>query len=184
VYDYPTVQRLTEWVQTALSGSLVSDALENIDVRVAAIQALADKYSLSPFLNGHVAPNGNVRTNGHVANGEVTTNGDVTTNGHVTTNGPVTPEEDIEAGPLSRVIFITGTTGALGCHMLHQLAQETSVARIYAMGRASDTEHLRDRQRSALEGRGLSGVILQTPRIVLIPAETLDNVPEKILEEV
>lgn len=154
VYDFPTVQLLTTWVQAASSDSLEFKTLKDIDTRVAAMQALADKYSPLQFPNSHIPHNE-----------------------HVTSGGA-------EAKHLPRVILITGTTGSLGCHMLHQLAQDTSVARIYAIGRASDVKHLRERQHSALEGRGLSGSLLKDPRIVLIPAETLDDVPDDILQEV
>ena len=217
VYDCPTVERLTAWVQAALSGLRNSDALKDVETRVTAIQELADKYSVFHLSNGHVL-NGNVTTNGDVAldknvttNGHVALNGDVTTNGHialdedVTTNGHVALDGNVTTNghvalngdgttnghvngnieePLSRGVLITGTTGSLGSHMLHQLAQDTSIAGIYALGRASDIKHLRERQRSALESRGLSGEILKNPKIVLIPAETLNDVPEEILEEV
>ena len=155
VYDFPTVERLAAWVQTALSsGHLATDLEGSVDSHVAVMQALADKYSL------HGPPSDTSTVATGISNGVV--------------GNPSLP----------RVILITGTTGALGCHMLQQLALDTHVHRIYAVGRASDEEQLRARQRAALKDRGLSTDILDGSKIVMFAAEVLGDIAEDKRAEV
>ena len=156
VYDYPTVERLAAWVQTALSSDHLATNLESsIDSHVAVMQALADKYSLHGPPSDASTVVATRISNGVVGNSS-----------------------------LPRVILITGTTGALGCHMLQQLALDTHVHRIYAVGRASDEEQLRARQRAALKDRGLSTDILDGSKIVMFAAEVLGDIAEDKRAEV
>ena len=71
------------------------------------------------------------------------------------------------------VVLITGTTGAIGTSMLAQLAEVSSVARIYAFNRTSshDSSTLRERQAASLKGRGYDAKILDRGTIVLVEGD-------------
>lgn len=71
------------------------------------------------------------------------------------------------------VVFITGTTGAIGASMLAQLAEIPSVTRIYAFNRVSGdgSPTLRERQAMSLKQRGYDAGILDRGVIVLVEGD-------------
>ena len=153
VYNFPTIGRLTIWMQTVLScGQPTTNSTSSLESHIAAIRALADKYRLQALPHQSSAT--------------------------------TCISNDIPDVSRPRVILITGTTGGLGCHMLHQLAQDTTIHRIYAMGRASDDDQLRARQRAVLEDRGLPTNILDDSRIILLAAEVMGEIAEERSAEV
>lgn len=83
-----------------------------------------------------------------------------------------------------RTLLITGTTGALGSHLFYQAAHNPKTQRIYALGRASCNAQLRQKQKEILESRGLSSDFLSKPTVLMVAAETWDDVPADILTEV
>jgi hypothetical protein len=145
VYDFPTVRRLTAWVESTLSGSTRSEPSPTIEGRIIAIQAMVDKYRLPPS---------------------------------------VEPARSVERQSAPKTLLITGTTGALGSHLLSQTAQDPTIQRIYALGRARSLAHLGEKHKMALESRGLSSELLNDPKVVLVVAETLDEVTVETLAEV
>lgn len=147
VYEFPTVQRLTEWVKVALSGSAGCELLDSTGSHITAIQAMVDKYSLP---------------------------------------SPPCESQQQSFGPqcAPRTLLITGTTGALGSHLLYQTAHDPKIKRIYALGRSPLHTHLQAKQKAILEFRGLSSEFLDSPKVVMVAAETLDNVPMETLTEV
>lgn len=71
------------------------------------------------------------------------------------------------------VVLVTGTTGALGCHLLAQLMVDPVVRRVYALNRVRrwDQISLFERQRLALLDRGLDPDILGTDKVHLLEAD-------------
>jgi len=69
--------------------------------------------------------------------------------------------------PLSTVL-ITGTTGSLGCHLLHQLIESTTVVRVIALNRRSSNFSLSHRQELALENEGLPRDDARSSKVVLV----------------
>jgi hypothetical protein len=145
VYDFPTVQRLTEWAKTVLSDSNCCGSSESIDNRITAIQDMVGKFSFPPRKS------------------------------QLESVGP-------QRAPI--VLLITGTTGALGSHMLSRAADDCRIRRIYALGRASCNAQLQAKQKVILESRGLSYKSLSGTKVVMVAAEKLDDVPAEILTEV
>ncbi|KAF9468229.1 hypothetical protein BDZ94DRAFT_1294300 [Collybia nuda] len=64
-------------------------------------------------------------------------------------------EASPDASPPLSTVLITGTTGSLGCHLLHQLIASTAVTNIIALNRISSQASLLRRQELALEKEGL-----------------------------
>jgi hypothetical protein len=61
----------------------------------------------------------------------------------------------VDDGASGMVVFITGTTGAVGCAALAQLARSPDVAKIYALNRSSRAGgSIEQRQRTAVEVQG------------------------------
>lgn len=78
--------------------------------------------------------------------------------------------------PTKDTILLTGTTGALGSNILAQLVASPLVARIYAFNRASGgSTPLLERQKTALQERGLDPSLVFSKKIVLVEG----NVSEK-----
>ncbi|THH15543.1 hypothetical protein EW146_g4948 [Bondarzewia mesenterica] len=83
-----------------------------------------------------------------------------------------------ESHRLEDAVLITGTTGALGCHLLHVLAGLPYISRIYAFNRAPrdiSAEVLFDRQWAAMESHGLDPSLLSTEKVVLLEADLTIN---------
>ncbi|KZT73191.1 acetyl-CoA synthetase-like protein [Daedalea quercina L-15889] len=76
------------------------------------------------------------------------------------------------AQPVKDVVLLTGTTGALGSHLLVKLAKNPEVKRVYALNRASRGQvSLRERQAKVLAERGLDASILDTDKVVLVEGD-------------
>ncbi|KAF9561000.1 acetyl-CoA synthetase-like protein [Agrocybe pediades] len=77
--------------------------------------------------------------------------------------------------PDGDIVLATGTTGALGAHLLTELVQAADVTRIYAVNRRSSTanvQSLKDRQKEVLLHRGLNpDSILTSGKLVLVEAD-------------
>jgi hypothetical protein len=92
--------------------------------------------------------------------------------------------------PSREVVLITGTTGAFGSHVLHQLLRSDSITGVYALNRASSTG-LRERQEGIFRELGLDVSVLNTPKLVLLEGNLStdklglnETVYSKLLDEV
>jgi FlaA1/EpsC-like NDP-sugar epimerase len=88
--------------------------------------------------------------------------------------------------PAKDTVLVTGTTGAIGSAVLAELAKSTKVARVYALNRKGTTL-LAERQKKALEDRGLDPAIADSPDVVLVEADLAQpnlGVSKELLEEV
>jgi aryl carrier-like protein len=86
------------------------------------------------------------------------------------------------------VTLITGTTGAVGASVLAELVSFPAVGRIYALNRKStDGRSLYERQKQALEDKGLDPVIIESPKINLLEGDLIVpgfNLENTVLEQV
>jgi hypothetical protein len=70
------------------------------------------------------------------------------------------------------VIIITGTTGSIGASVLCELVKSPEVHRIYAVNRrATNDLSLEERQKHALDSRGLDPSIADSSKVVLLEAD-------------
>ncbi|KZT07586.1 acetyl-CoA synthetase-like protein [Laetiporus sulphureus 93-53] len=96
-------------------------------------------------------------------------------------------EAALGARPHGDVVFVTGTTGSLGCHLLSQMAANPEVAVIYGFNRPARNQiPLFERQKAALADRGLDASILNTPKVVLLEGELAQpywGLPEETYDE-
>lgn len=145
IYQLPTIKRLAEWVTIALSGSADYESSNSTESRIAAVQAMVDKYSIAPC---------------------------------------ELKFQSVRPQCAPSTLLITGTTGALGSHLLCQTAHDSKVQRIYALGRASCNAQLQEKQKASLESRGLPSDFLSDPKVLMVAAETWDDVPAETLKEV
>lgn len=74
------------------------------------------------------------------------------------------------SAPLSDVVVLTGSTGALGTTLLAQLVQKDSVSKIYALNRKS-SKSLKKRQEESLVERGYDPAIASSPKVVLLEGD-------------
>ncbi|KAF8579177.1 acetyl-CoA synthetase-like protein [Ramaria rubella] len=85
-------------------------------------------------------------------------------------------------------VLVTGTTGALGSHLLAQLILLPEISRIYALNRRGrDGISLQARQRSSLEDRGLDVSLLASPKLVLVQTDVSQpalGLPDLLYNEV
>jgi hypothetical protein len=78
----------------------------------------------------------------------------------------------LSSSPSGSVVVLTGSTGAVGCAALAQLAASADIVRIYALNRrAADGTTLADRQLRALKEQGFSLNDEQWTKIKLVEAE-------------
>ena len=97
------------------------------------------------------------------------------------------PAQDINAAPAKleattpRVVLLTGSTGALGSHLLALLLQSPVVQLIYCLNRVSSSKSIPERQKEAFLSQGLDVASLHSDKIVLYegdvtkPGFGLDN---------
>ncbi|KAF8873111.1 acetyl-CoA synthetase-like protein [Infundibulicybe gibba] len=69
------------------------------------------------------------------------------------------------------VVIVTGTTGALGTHVLAALVESENVSRVIALNRPSDTLSIHARQRAALAKRGLNPDIASSAKVLLVQCD-------------
>ena len=83
-------------------------------------------------------------------------------------------------------IVVTGTTGALGSHLLAVLLESNAVERVWALNRKSK-EGLVERQRTSFEDKMLDASLLESDKLVLLEADLKDmnlGLEESIYQEV
>ncbi|KAJ7625813.1 putative nonribosomal peptide synthetase [Roridomyces roridus] len=69
------------------------------------------------------------------------------------------------------VVLLTGTTGALGSHILAMLLESASVQRVYAFNRRGRTP-ISERQHDAFVDRGLNTELLSSAKLVYLEGDT------------
>ncbi|KAJ7625825.1 male sterility protein-domain-containing protein [Roridomyces roridus] len=72
------------------------------------------------------------------------------------------------------VVLLTGTTGALGSHLLAMLLSSASVRRVYALNREG-SKPLAERQADAFIDRGLDTRLLDSEKLVFLVGDTTQN---------
>lgn len=81
-----------------------------------------------------------------------------------------TPRGAPAAESLDEVIFLSGTSGRLGAHLLAQLLARSSVKRVYAVNRPSKVD-VKERQRKAFESWEMDMGLLESGRVILVEAD-------------
>lgn len=92
------------------------------------------------------------------------------------------------------IVLVTGTTGALGCYLLAQLAKDSTISQIYAINRMRRTgqNSLLEAQKSALVDRGLDPeAVFNSEKVHLLEADVSvagfslpEDTYEKVLSEI
>lgn len=82
-----------------------------------------------------------------------------------TTNFPARPAALRKRAEGQDVVFVTGTTGGLGSHLLQHLLEDATVGRVYAFNRPSATL---ERQQQTFRTHGLDVSWLSSPKLVLL----------------
>jgi aryl carrier-like protein len=78
------------------------------------------------------------------------------------------PETSGISSPSGKVVIVTGTTGAVGCGILVDLATDPSVSRVFALNRPSEHSPLLKRQMKALEQQDLSLTEQEWAKVILV----------------
>jgi aryl carrier-like protein len=78
------------------------------------------------------------------------------------------PETSGIPSPSGKVVIVTGTTGAVGCGILVDLATDPSVSRVFALNRPSEHSPLLKRQMKALEQQDLSLTEQEWAKVTLV----------------
>lgn len=74
------------------------------------------------------------------------------------------------------VVLVTGTTGGLGASLLSTLVRSEQVAKVYALNRKPrNGKSLVDRQKDVLVERGIDTGLLNSPKVVLLEADLVDD---------
>lgn len=76
----------------------------------------------------------------------------------------------VAAASVDEIVLLTGTTGRLGAHLLAQLLERKSVARVYALNRTG-AGSIKERQRAAFESWELDVELLSGDKVKLIEAD-------------
>ncbi|KAF8192401.1 hypothetical protein K438DRAFT_2135640 [Mycena galopus ATCC 62051] len=84
--------------------------------------------------------------------------------------GKSTPIPTLDSSvPSVHTVLLTGTTGALGCHLLADLLVNDNIRTVYALNRGNgDLGHLIDRQADALVKQGLSPTLAHSEKLTLL----------------
>lgn len=91
--------------------------------------------------------------------------------------------------PKDEVVLATGTTGALGSHILHKLIATPYISRVYALNRPDKLgkSTLHERQKKALEEHGVSLSVLNSPKLILLEGDTSSSdlgLPKETVDEI
>ncbi|QRV80473.1 acetyl-CoA synthetase-like protein [Ceratobasidium sp. AG-Ba] len=89
--------------------------------------------------------------------------------------------------PSTERIVLTGTTGALGSHLLSQLLQNEKVGRVWALNRKSRNADGMQRQRASFEDKNLDVKLLESGKLILAEADLTDGnlgLDDQLLEEI
>lgn len=83
------------------------------------------------------------------------------------------PSKTTQKTPYEKVVLLTGSTGALGSHILGELLKSDGIKKIYALNRKS-VDDLHTRQAAAFIERGMDGQLkaLLSERLTIIEGDT------------
>lgn len=76
----------------------------------------------------------------------------------------------VSAVPAKEVVWISGTTGSIGSYVLAELMNSSNISHVYAFNRKSSSSMV-DRQRQALQDRGLDGDLVESSRLTLVEGD-------------
>jgi hypothetical protein len=78
------------------------------------------------------------------------------------------PKHHASAGaPPTPAVLITGTTGALGSHIVAELLALPEITTVYAFNRLGNTD-IRERQRRSFAANGIDVLLLESPKLMLL----------------
>ncbi|KAF7353828.1 Acetyl-CoA synthetase-like protein [Mycena venus] len=73
------------------------------------------------------------------------------------------------AEPGAEVVVLTGTTGALGSHILAYLLGSSEISKVYAFNRpSSQSDNIKNRHRTSFSANGLDVHLLESPKLKLL----------------
>lgn len=81
-------------------------------------------------------------------------------------------------------VLLTGSTGNMGADLLAGLIQSDSVQRVYALNRPSAQATTLDRHRFRFADKALDLSLLESPKVVFLEGNTLEEIPQDKLDEV
>lgn len=91
---------------------------------------------------------------------------------HASSPAPLSKSVSSPPPSNTHVVLVTGTTGALGAHLLASLISDPSVARVWALNRAhKDGDSLYDRQRISLTSKSLDVSLMSSPKLYLLEVD-------------
>jgi hypothetical protein len=70
-----------------------------------------------------------------------------------------------------RVVLLTGTTGALGCNVLHDLLRRHDITQVIAFNRSAQGIPIIARQAAAFREHGLDSSLTASPKLVLLEGD-------------
>ncbi|KII87501.1 hypothetical protein PLICRDRAFT_257848 [Plicaturopsis crispa FD-325 SS-3] len=93
---------------------------------------------------------------------------------------------DAPAKLVDIVVLLTGTTGALGSHLLAALLEDSNVKRVYAYNRPSSGRTIQSRQEEAFQDRGMDVNLVSSPKVVFVEGDASQSnlgLPESTYQE-
>jgi hypothetical protein len=157
VYAHPSIEALSTWLWQELTGK--GTGMET-DVG-ASVEAMKS------MISGQLEILADSVRAGHRTNG---TNGVL---GAVPTQGA------------KRAVLVTGTTGALGAHLLETLLSASSVDEVFALNRRSrSSAQVESRQKAAFGKRGIAQGLLESPKLVFVDADRVEDITPEVISRV
>jgi Male sterility protein len=159
VYSYPTIQQLSNWLWKELTGTNEHMGME-VDVKatVATMKDLTRKHL-------------QILADGVRASRQTGVDG---------TNGTVHQDE-------KRAVLVTGTTGALGAHLLETLLLDSTVDEVFALNRhprSAKAEQIVLRQKAVFDKRGISRELLESPKLTFVDADRIEDIEPDVISRV
>ncbi|RIB14933.1 hypothetical protein C2G38_1972430 [Gigaspora rosea] len=152
IFEYNTVQSLTQYLTKELSKTRTSQNKNAEDGYEAKLQALRNEVNLY------------IQKYSKIDNFPIVGNVD----GINGINGNIN-------GKNGKTILLTGVTGSLGSFILRDLLKNPNVLKVYCLVRASDENHGWFRLKDSFAQRHLDTSLLSKERIIILPSDLGDS---------
>jgi Male sterility protein len=86
-----------------------------------------------------------------------------------------------------RVVLVTGTTGALGAHLLEILLVDSTVDGVFALNRRrprSTKERAHLRHEAGFHKRGINQELLKSPKLMFVDADRIEDIESDVISQV